>query len=207
MTSNQNKEEFVIAQLIQTLQETYNSIEILQKKDYLRSQLCLAFITADSFSRFYYLQLEEKTEWTKKELNNRERFKNWLNKFVLNENNESYVKGKKELNCDAQILWELRNSLIHFYNLPQRREIVLGSNKFTDKKGKERKFDQFYKEKTKTSILCLNPHMLSGAIIEGALAQITSLINKKHFNRKKYNTEINKLHKILKKEGFVTIEF
>src|SRR3989338_1722075 len=116
-------EKYVLEYFLSLLGDIKNSIYSLRKSDskFLKSELSLAFIGADSFSRF-----REIITTGKEKKSNEDRFREWFDDFVFNQRNEAYKKYKKEIVCDSSTAWELRNSLLHFYGLPNLKSEYIG---------------------------------------------------------------------------------
>lgn len=164
-------EKFVLSYFQSLWNEIHKSIHLLRKSgpELVKSELCLCFVGADSLSRFREIVITGKEE-----KHNEERFREWVDDFVLNEKNDVYRQHKKEINCTSFIAWELRNSLLHFYGLPHlENEIIWFAA-----------FDAGFIEKlrifARTShpgkqIRVINPYRLIEAASSGLLTQLESL--------------------------------
>lgn len=103
--------------------ELYESILKLRQNSkkyddpYARSQLCIAFIAVDTFARFHEIFSGVRGDDLDKD--NAKRFKKWISKFVLTEDNDVYKANKTKIRVNEDVVWKLRNSLLHFYSFPK----------------------------------------------------------------------------------------
>ncbi|MFA6428028.1 MAG: hypothetical protein WCW02_00590 [Candidatus Buchananbacteria bacterium] len=197
-------EKHVIEYFNNIWQEINESIEILRKNNYrmVKSEVCLALIIADAFSRFREIILTGKEE-----KNNESRFKEWFNDYVFNSSNLIYSKYRNDMKYDSSNIWQLRNSLIHFYGLPTNPTIALGTLDYeTAKKFKE----TVYKSHDGMQVLVVNPLILIKAILHGLLVQLQSFVDiiKGNDDCKKeaYAKGIVKCYEIIQAEGSVFVE-
>jgi len=158
-------EKEILSHLKKIRDDIGNSVEILRKNDktLVKSEVCLAFIGADTFARFYEIMKGEREDDSKK------RFRVWLDAFVFTEKNEEYRKYKNKIKCGSATAWELRNSLLHFYGLPKRGGACFGQL-LEDEQKKLRKYIKANKSQLsriinpyyfRTSSLFLPRHSLS----------------------------------------------
>ena len=164
-------EKFVLTYFQSLWDEINQSIHLLRKNgpDLVKSELCLCFVGADSLSRF-----REIVNTGKEEKDNDDRFREWIDDFVLNERNDIYKKYKREINCTSFIAWELRNSLLHFYGLPHLENEIIGFATFDTELIK--KFGIFArKSHPGKQIRVINPYRLIEAMSSGLLTQLKSL--------------------------------
>jgi hypothetical protein len=177
-------------------------LRVNKEDPFIRAQLCLAFIGADTFSRF-----DRIFEGTRKELNkeNKERFVGWLDKYVFTENNKIYKKNKVKIKCDSAVVWRMRNSFLHFYSFPTE-----------DKEGKKIAFsfkvpDEFNRKVKKNikergeKVVFIDVYYLVEAILEGFLVQLNKLVNMIENEPSKYLDAVLFAHPIVMKGNAKTI--
>ncbi len=183
------------------------SIRILRKRNkaFVKSELCLAFTAADTFSRFYKIfqgsSEEELDKWSE------DRFKAWMQDFVFNNANEVYKVHKEDIACDTGLAWKLRCSLLHFYGLPSPKSTggrvgFMGGNPEEVMKMRE----EF--SKRGKHIQLVHPYWLVEAILSGLLVQLQSMVKMIRENPNAYIKGVRLAHKIIMSEGaiFVDIE-
>jgi len=175
------------------------------KDPHIKSQLCLAFICIDTYSRFYKIFQGERN-FKELDKNNKIRFKIWLDKFVFVSENKIYRENKKEMNCDASIVWELRNSFIHFYSFPRPK---VGRNRigfvFNFSKQKHNKIKEGLKKKG-YKVTFIDIYILIKAILEGIILQYKYFADLLKNEPGKYIDGVEFTHDILKEENGITIE-
>ena len=199
-------EKNVLAQIYQIFSDIFDSTQILDaNKRLIKSQLCLVLIAADAFSRFYQALTDENYDIDNEDFHSEGRFRNWLDKFVLNSSNEVYRKNKSKINCDSKIIFDIRNALIHSYGLPRKRSVNFGFPPLEESKWKE--FKKFYYKRTGKHIQIIDPYILKQAIFQGFVEQRDILVDMIKNNAQKYIKGILKLNKILKEEGTMFIEY
>jgi len=186
-------EKKVLKRLKRIWNDIDESVNILRKnnKTLVKSELCLTFIGADTFSRFYEIMCGEE------ENNNKKRFKLWLDAFVFTDRNKEYSKYKNLIKCDSAIAWKLRNSLLHFYGLPKSGEIGFGYWPENEQK----KFKKYIKiNNLRQSFRIINPYYLIKAILNGFLLQLLFFAEIIKNDPKKYIDGISKCYKITQRE-------
>ncbi len=101
-----------------------NDIEILRKSESqsIPSQTCLIFVFADFMSRIY--RIFQGTRGNDIDSDNKRRFINWMEKFVLSNKNSVYKIHKNLLGLNGESLWKLRNSFLHFYSFPSSKQMA-----------------------------------------------------------------------------------
>lgn len=192
-----NMEREMLNHLKKIWDDISNSVEILRKNDktLVKSEVCLAFIGADTFARFYEIMKGEKN-------NNEKRFRLWLDAFLFTEKNEEYHKYKNQIKCDSATVWELRNSLLHFYGLPKSGEIGFGQWSEDEQK----KLREYIKvNKLQQSFRIINPYYLIKAILRGFLLQLLFFTELIENNPRKYIEGTIRCYKIVEKECSVFI--
>lgn len=164
-------EKFVLTYFQSLWTEINQSIHVLRKSgpELVKSELCLCFVGADSLSRF-----REIVNTGKEEKDNDERFREWIDDFVFNQRNDVYKKYSREINCTSFIAWELRNSLLHFYGLPNLENEIIGFATLDTEL--IRKLRIFARESHPgKQIRVINPYRLIEAMSSGLLTQLESL--------------------------------
>lgn len=183
--------------------DIFDSINVLRDVNakYIKSELCLAFIAADTFSRFFSIFNNEENK-----IDNAKRFRVWLKRFVFNEDNQEYKKYKKEINCDSRTAWRIRNSLIHFYGRPKDKNesLIIGNldHNFRQEFRIVAKKSGFDKE-----LRFINPLYLIKAIFRGLELQLSDMKNKILYEPNKYINGILRCYQIVKQECTDTINF
>lgn len=198
-------EKAFLSHLNKIFTDLNDSIKILRKTQgsLVKSELCLAFIAADTFSRFNKI-IQGATE-EELDKNIEERFKLWFRDFVFTDKNETYVEHKDEINCDTGIVWKLRNSLIHFYGLPDPQKtggsIALSGGDSKLMRERERKF----KAISNQSVKLIQPYWLIEAIKSGLLVQLLSMKELIEKTPNEYVRRVLLAHKIVMREGSVYV--
>jgi len=198
-------EKAFLSHLNRIFTDLNESITILRKtkNSLIKSELCLAFIAADTFSRFYKIiqgaseeELDSKIE---------ERFKHWFKDFVFTEKNETYAEHKEEINCDTGIAWKLRNALIHFYGLPDPQKTG-GSIALSGGDSKlMRECEKKFKAISNQSVRLIHPYFLIEAIKSGLLVQLLSMAEMIKQRPNDYVKSVLLAHKIIMREGTVYV--
>lgn len=195
-------EKFVLEYFYTLWDEIWKSIDILRKNNakLLKSELCLAFVGADSLSRF-----REIITTGKEEKKNEDRLREWFDSFVFTDKNEVYKKHKGEISCNSAIAWKLRNSLLHFYGLPESRLIGFS----TLDQSILKKFISFVFKERGEHATVVNPYLLIEAMLNGFLIQgevLVELINGQDDEKKEvYIKGIVKCYEIIQKGGSVYV--
>lgn len=199
-------EKYFLAYLKRVLDDISNSISILRKNkpELVKSELCLAFVCADTFSRFHRIILGIREEDLDKKIEGR--FKTWFSEFVFTSKNEVFVKHKAEINCDTNTVWELRNSLIHFYGLPRPDEqsgvpVTLSGGNADLMRQREQRF----REISGKQIKLVHPYFLIEAIKAGLLVQLLSMTEMIKQSPSAYANGVLRAHKIIGAEGTVYV--
>ncbi|MFH1346863.1 MAG: hypothetical protein ABIH10_01285 [Spirochaetota bacterium] len=178
------------------------SINTLRQNNYklLKSEVCLAFIGADSLSRFR----EIITTGEEKENNNENRFREWFDDFVFNDRNDIYKKYKTEIDCDSSTAWKLRNSLLHFYGLPKSKLVGFSTYNQVFIKNFKKVVSSKYSGQ---QVRMINPYRLIEAILDGFLTQaktLAQMIESGDDKQKEIYAEgIVKCYEIIQNEGSV----
>ncbi len=200
-------EKYVLEYFLSLWEDIRNSIYSLRKSDskLLKSELSLAFIGADSLSRF-----REIITTGKEEKNNEDRFREWFDDFVFNEKNEAYREHKKEISCDSSTAWKLRNSLLHFYGLPDLKSEHIGFATLDEAIIK--KFKTFVSQNhSGKQARVINPYRLIEAILGGFLTQgevLSEMIKGVNdLEKETYAKGIMRCYEIIQNEGTVHVPF
>lgn len=161
--------------------ELFRSILKLREKStkyndpFARSQLCIALIAIDVFARFNLIF--EGVRGDELDKRNEDRFRDWVNKFVLTENNEVYRTQYKKLNLDDHYFWRLRNSMLHFYSFPKTKSKTRTSFVF-NVPDEEHKFIKDGFKKMGHQVNFIDLHQLIQAIFTGFTMELVELRSK-----------------------------
>ncbi|MFA5830755.1 MAG: hypothetical protein WC878_02890 [Candidatus Paceibacterota bacterium] len=200
-------EKYVLEYFLALWDNIRDSIYALRKNDtkFIKGELSLMFIGADSLSRFREIIITGKEE-----KNNEDRFREWFDDFVFNERNEAYKNYKKEINCDSSTVWKLRNSLLHFYGLPKLKSEYVGFGTLDESFIKKFRVLVSQNHGGKQARL-INPYRLIEAILGGFLAQgeaLAKMISGNNDTEKEtYVRGIIKCYEIIQDEGTVHVPF
>jgi len=147
----EEKERKVLEHMVRVYTDVIDVEKLLREENYqkfMEDIMILVFVLADSMSRFFEI-MENAGDKDKKKLKSRERFTKWIDTFVLKEENNAYKGRKRDINCNSDIVWKLRCSLVHFYGLPdlsdRNEQTMLLNGPWNNKKGRE--MVQFFKKK------------------------------------------------------------
>ncbi len=169
----------------------------------VKSELCLAFVGVDTFSRIFRIfqgaiegELDKNIEG---------RFKTWLSEFVLTNKNKVYKEHKEEIDCDVELAWQLRNSLIHFYGLPSPEILPYHLGFAGGNLERLRELKQKFQEIGKVNIRLIQPYYLIEAILYGLLVQLYAMKQMIKEKPKEYIDRILFAHKIIMLEGSVFV--
>lgn len=189
--------------------EFNDSIQLLRKnKDnpLIKSQLCLALIAIDTFSRFHLI-LQGERDMKKINESNEKRFKQWLNDFVFTAKNESYKKHKGKIKCDAGVVWRLRNSFLHFYSLPELKagQAQIGFS-FNVPYNDCRKMEEGLKREHGRNVVIIDAYHLIDVIFQGLILQWEGLVKMIKEKPDEYYNSVIFAHRIVMQEGASTIK-
>jgi hypothetical protein len=154
-----------------------DDINVLRKNrlESIKSQLCLAFTLADSLSRIHKIFSGFRGEELDKD--SEKRFREWIDAFVLTEKNDEYKKYRGLVAPNSKVLWEIRNSFLHFYSFPPIKKnskyVIFGHNLSIDMHGKIKKG---FRERGYLAITNIDSFHLVEAIFSGFLVQLHYLI-------------------------------
>lgn len=156
-------------------QDIRNDIQTLRKNrpESIKSQLCLAFTLADSLSRIHKIFSGMRGEDLDKD--NENRFRAWVDAFVLTEKNDEYKKYKGLVAPNSKVVWNIRNSFLHFYSFPPSdpgEYIIFGHNLSVELNNDVKKA---FREKGHKSITHIDVFRLIEAIFSGFLVQLIHL--------------------------------
>lgn len=206
---NISKEEFeerekkTLEQFLIIVEHIMKSLKILRKdEDLKKCELVLLMVCADVFSRLldvfekcreddkWYIRIFKRLFFKKNNFSNKKRFQKWFDNFVFIDQNKIWKQYGSEINCNKKIIWLLRNSIIHFYGLPNKPSIVLV--------GGELEKDKFTELKKISNPI--NIDYLAGAIKEGIIVQLENIKMLLGENPKKYIGAVLEMYEIIKKE-------
>lgn len=189
-------------------EELNDSLKFLRKNKenpFIRSQVCLAFVAADTFSRFHKIFQGEKNE-NALNLDNEKRFKEWLNQFVFTLKNKTYEKYKDRIRCDASAVWRLRNSFLHFYSFPKPGKGNRIGFVFNISPAEYREQEKLLRKRIDKNFVFVDVYWLIEAIFQGFLLQLKSLADMIDNDSEKYFDTVIFACEILKQEGASTIK-
>ncbi|MBU4338405.1 hypothetical protein KKD57_02490 [Patescibacteria group bacterium] len=158
-------------------QDIRDDVQTLRKNrpESIKSQLCLAFTLADSLSRIHKIFLG--TRGSDLDNNNEARFRAWVDNFVLTEKNNEYKKYKGLIAPNSKVVWNIRNSFLHFYSFPpatkEKEEYIIFGHNLSIKTNSNIK--KAFREKGCTSITYIDAFRLIEAIFSGFLIQLLYL--------------------------------
>ncbi len=202
-------EKEFLAQLNTYFSEITDSIITLRnapKGPFIRSQICLAFIAADTFSRFHAIFNGEREGL---DINNEKRFKNWLNAFVFTKKNEVYRSKKNKIKCDTGMAWHLRNSFLHFYSFPNLKDESKIGFMFNFSNSERKKIHKKIEEGLKKDgykITFIDIYFFIEAILKGFLLQLQGIIEMIENSPNQYIDTVSFAHNIIMKENATTID-
>gem|GEM_PF-5776815 len=204
-----NKFEIIERQFLDNLRKIHDdiseSIKVLGKNSppLIKSQLCMAFICADTFSRTFWILKGAEISQLDSDIS--QRFRSWLENFVFTDKNEIYKSHKGEIRCNADLAWKLRCALLHFYGLPSSEQTnnmqvgwFNGSKEQID--SIEEKFENLNR-----NVKLISQSRLIQAILWGLLAQLNFMRNMIEKSPSQYVERIKIANEILQNEGAVTI--
>lgn len=202
---DKTEKEF-LAQLYSYFSEITDSIQNLRtNKDnpFIKSQLGLAFVGADTFARFHLI-----FEGQRKNLDfdNKRRFKKWLNIFVFTNENNIYQLHKEKIKCDAGRAWRLRNSLLHFYSFPEPENGLREQFVYNFSDSLRQKMEIFLKEEGHKIIL-IDAYYLIDAILHGFLLQLQYFKKMIENSPNQYKDAVLFAHEIVMRDGSYTVKF
>jgi len=208
---DQEKWETLERDLFNNLQEyftdLYQSILKLRLKHepynpHARSQLCIAFIAIDTFSRFSEIFEGVRGEELNKD--NAKRFKKWVTNYVITERNDVYKTNRDVLRINQYLFWKLRNSLLHFYSFPQSEDGVSLGFVFDFSTDQHKRIEAGMKEK---GIKCkfIDSHFLIQAIFTGFTLFMLDLKQQIEDSPEKYIDSVKYAYEIVQKENMKTL--
>jgi len=186
-----------ITETIRTLREKGNAGQ------FIKSELCMAFICADTFSRIYKIYQGSTEDELDHEIG--KRFKSWFACFVFTEKNSIYRDYSAEINCDVGFAWEIRNSLVHFYGLPDPQKNGFFTSFSTGVDAAYMRYiERRFKERGKT-VKVLHADYLIKAILDGLLPQLEAMTEMIKENPREYVDRVLLAHKIVMEQGGVVV--
>lgn len=170
LTTHAQKEKDVTEFLMEAVAD---SNSLFPKKDTepdfvsIRVQLIICFSLIDVFASYWYEYVDIQTTQSA-------RFNGWLERFCFNDLNNEYKK-ERFGDLDIDLLLKLRNSLVHFFAIPNGTNpgIVLTPNDFSDETIKEhmRKF-----KNKGNNVLYLKPIWIKRLLVSGAKLMLEGMI-------------------------------
>lgn len=216
-------EKEVLWHMMKPYIEVNGAIRLLEKNNnlkFLEATLVLSFVLADTIAKYYQLMesIAEEVQNPLKRLlrlffprkklpfSNEKRFRRWINNFVLNDCNEIYSQNKKSINCDSGIVWALRNSLIHFYGLPnleyERGESIVLTNGVWTEDEKYKNWLSEFKKRGK-NVRMVDVHGLKEAILASFESWSNYLKTKIEKEPEKYLQAILQILATINQEGAI----
>lgn len=211
----EKRERKVLGHMVRVYSDVMNVEKFLRKENYkkfMEDIMILVLVLADSMSRFFEIiesGTDVNSEGTKLKTKgkNKERFTKWIDTFVLNEVNNIYRERKKDINCDSEIVWKIRNSLIHFYGLPdlskENEQIMLLNGSWHEERGE--KMIKFFKNKG-VNLRAIDIDGLRAAILESSRPWQGYLRQMLEQEPQKYLTAVLKLLEVTEKECSAKID-
>lgn len=200
----EKKERKVLEHMVRVYSDVINTEKTLEEKasnKFLESTMILAFVLADSMSRYF-----QEMEFRRDE--NGIRFKRWIDAFVLNSSNDFYQEWGDDINCDSELVWKLRNSLVHFYGLPDlsnRNEQIMLLNGPWKKHEEFKNIESFFKER-EINLRIVDIASLKTAILKSLYSWQEYLLKKLKEKPENYITGMLNLFEITEKECSVKID-
>jgi len=188
-------------------QDIYADIQALRKNrpESIKSQICLAFTLVDSLSRIHKIFSGVKGEDFK---DSEVRFRKWIDDFVLTEKNEEYKKYKRLIAPNSKVIWDIRNSFLHFYSFPPVKNngeyVIFGHNLSLKMHDDTRKA---FREKGYSTITIIDSFHLMEAIFAGFLVQLLSLTEMIKSNPSQYIESVLSAKDILFTESAIAAPF
>lgn len=198
-------EKEFLSQLQLYFSEINDSIQRLRSNEsnpFIRSQLCLAFVGADTFARFHMIFNGQRDDL---DSYNERRFKKWFNTFVFTEENNIYRQHRRKIKCDAGIVWRFRNSLLHFYSLPHLKDERYTGITFNFSDELRQKLEIGFK-KDGHKVIIIDAYFLIEAILRGFLLQLQHYMKMIKDSPNQYIDAVLFAHKIVMREGASTID-
>ena len=189
-------------------EELNDSLKFLRKNKenpFIRSQVCLAFVAVDTFSRFLKIFQGEKDESVLNS-DNEKRFKEWLNKFVFTLENKVYKKYKDRIKCDASVVWRLRNSFLHFYSFPKPGKGSRVGFVFNISPAEYREQEKLLRERIDKDFVFVDIYLLREATFQGFLLQLKSLEDMIDGDPEKYFDVVLFAYEIVIQQGASTVK-
>ena len=156
-------------------------------------KIMLLMVYIDIFSQIWGLFIEN--ELSTKSQN--ERFSKWSDKFIFNSENNSYASRQDEFHLlNGELLYKIRNSILHFGGLPNSDFPIFIS---TDTK---HEFCQKYSRQIgEQEILVLCPKVLFVAVAFACALTVEKISEETESNPDKYQEIVLKLDERLQKES------
>lgn len=130
--------------------------------------------------------------------NQKERFENWLNQFLLDD--DFLLKSSEMGPLDADEIYKIRNALLHYAALPNLDKAV-----FISEKSKSEIIKNFPDKKGLESSVVLSPKLLYPKFIKAFGNTLMHLGDLEVRSNDKYTTAIDTLHSKLKKNSAMAI--
>ncbi len=197
------REKQVLTFLTQSTEEINQAFSIIEGKSIIndRPKLILVFTALDIFYTYWQEYLGEK-------VSQKVGFPSWIDSFCFVEENNAYQSNQCLKKVTSRQLYELRNSLVHFYGLRRKTDNInlmvisdLKDKKYIDE------LTQKFDEKTKEVNVILQPKFLRDLIWEGGILMMEKMINNLKISPKKHVEGIKNIHTEVIERGAARIEF
>lgn len=195
------EKEFLLElnQIFKDIQESIKVLGEAKSQPLIKSQLCMVFICADTFSRIF--KILEGAEIEQLDEQGRERFMKWFNNFVFTDDNDIYKKHKNKIRCNSKIAWQLRNAALHFYGLPDPKKT--GGKRIIWFNGDEQTIDRIERgfANANEDVRVMNQGYFADAVLWGLLAQLNFMKQMIKESPIYYVERIKIAHEILRQQG------
>lgn len=178
------------------------SLRKAEKKSF-KSQICLAFILADTMSRVHKIFCGYRDQDI--DNNNEDRFRRWIDDFVLSDSNEVYKKYKGQVAPNSKSLWVIRNSFLHFYCLPDpEKSYAVFSFGLAD--DFNQKIISGLRKASGKEVYNVDGYHLMDAILEGFTIQLLGLVDMIKNDPKSYIDHVKYAYNIFRQQSTKVVD-
>ena len=161
-------------------------------------QMILLMVYIDIFSKVWGCLLTGDSSLKNSQA---ERFSRWSDKFVFDQSNRSYLTHKKEFRgLDGNLLYRIRNSLVHFGALPNNASAI-----FISKWTRKEFLDKYSSRIGGQDIVVLCPRILFPAVARGVASTIESMAELQRLNPGEYRKMVLDLYGKIEDESAMPI--
>ncbi|QQS59275.1 hypothetical protein IPN35_00065 [Candidatus Peregrinibacteria bacterium] len=197
------REKKVVAFLTQSTEEINQAFSIIDGKPIIndRPKLILVFTALDIFYTYWQ-------EYLSKKVSQKIGFPSWIDSFCFVKENKVYQSNPCLKKITSQQLYELRNSMVHFYGLRRKTDNV-NLMVISDLKDQEYidELTQEFDNKTKGVNVILQPKLLRDLIWEGGILMMGKMIDNLRSSPNKHIEGIKNIHTEVIERGAARIEF